>query len=84
MQLEFQEITPFGHALPPNEHSGQLDIKLLRKEIISTDDRRTDVAYHNRYFFEKRKNTKNHKCYYEMLNNKKCNIEALIKHIAYK
>ena len=30
---------PFGHALPPHGH---LDNKLPRKEIISTDDRRTD------------------------------------------
>ena len=23
LQLEFRKITPFGHALPPNKHSGQ-------------------------------------------------------------
>ena len=52
LQLEFRIITPFGHARPPNGHSGRfrdqsayyaiMYIKLPQKEIICTDDRRTD------------------------------------------
>ena len=49
LQLEFRKITPFGNALPPQRtfrpilrSIGQLDIKLPQKEIISTDDGRTD------------------------------------------
>ena len=26
LQLEFRKITPFGHALPPNGHSGNFEI----------------------------------------------------------
>ena len=47
MQLEFRKITPFGHALPPNGHSSRNNLptryQIAAKEIISTDDRRTDI-----------------------------------------
>ena len=49
LQLDFRKITSFGHALPPLQtfrpilrSIGLLDIEIPQKEIISTDDRRTD------------------------------------------
>ena len=49
LAIRILKIMPFGHALPPNGHSGRFrDHSIARqKEIISTDDRRTDVAYEN-------------------------------------
>ena len=48
--------TPLRTSRPILRLIGLLDIEIPRKEIISTDDRRTDVAYdNNRYFFQKKK-----------------------------
>ena len=72
MQLEIRKITPFGHALPRTfrpilRSIGLLDNELPQKEIIFTDDRRTDRPTGGRTdgqssrtttigsFFEKRK-----------------------------
>ena len=39
LAIRISKITPFGGALPPNGHSGRLDVRLPRKEIIYTNGR---------------------------------------------
>ena len=53
MQLEFQIITRFGHALPHSRHSGQFWyqsaywISSYHKKILTQTDGRTDDGRHN-------------------------------------
>ena len=69
MDVHFQQ-NRVSRSVKTVRSIGLLDFKQLRKEIIYTEDRRTDgwtdVAYHNNmYFFHKEeKNSKNYLAYY--------------------